>query len=296
MSTFENPFQKVRDVKNMIDHCENEETLQFMFSVGDDPANVVRLGTLRMRMHLGQYFYSSSILLMFGVLQRSCSNLVRMRTHLNPCFQSCMGSFSTPSFKLLSNFPAQRVFPSDNAARVISQLQSVSDVETRAELLSLIGPRILNKLSLPKLLESGADVEALQNLFSRLYGNVLCHRDHTDVMIIFDSDLPPNVIGLVSNLVTSGGDAEALADLLSLFEHSSSNMRFLRMVIKYGAERTALEKLFQFLTDFSDDAMFISWLLKSGLNAGSFEARFYVLYNIVQSRHDHNHFLNIFNP
>eukprot|EP00474_Spongospora_subterranea_P006077 CRZ06535.1 hypothetical protein [Spongospora subterranea] len=95
-------------------------------------------------------------------------------------------------------------------------------------------------------------------------------------MIIFDSDLPPNVIGLVSNLVTSGGDAEALADLLSLFEHSSSNMRFLRMVIKYGAERTALEKLFQFLTDFSDDAMFISWLLKSGLNAGSFEARFYV--------------------
>eukprot|EP00474_Spongospora_subterranea_P006088 CRZ06546.1 hypothetical protein [Spongospora subterranea] len=241
----------------MIDHCENEETLQFMFSVGDDPANVVRLGTLRMRMHLGQYFYSSSILLMFGVLQRSCSNLVRMRTHLNPCFQSCMGSFSTPSFKLLSNFPAQRVFPSDNAARVISQLQSVSDVETRAELLSLIGPRILNKLSLPKLLESGADVEALQNLFSRF-------------------DLPPNVIGLVSNLVTSGGDAEALADLLSLFEHSSSNMRFLRMVIKYGAERTALEKLFQFLTDFSDDAMFISWLLKSGLNAGSFEARFYV--------------------
>eukprot|EP00474_Spongospora_subterranea_P007933 CRZ08391.1 hypothetical protein [Spongospora subterranea] len=102
-----------------------------------------------------------------------------------------------------------------------------------------------------------------------------------------DLDLPQHVAHLGQKLVESGADAEALAELLSFFEHSSSNMRLVNLVLRHSYDVGALQNLFRFFNDFPNAARIVIRAINAGCHIGSAAPLLQDLYKTVHPRYDH---------
>eukprot|EP00474_Spongospora_subterranea_P007902 CRZ08360.1 hypothetical protein [Spongospora subterranea] len=254
MSIFKPPSDNAQKAKEVIDRYANMGSHEGLFSDLDLPQHVA---------HLGQKLVES------GADAEALQDLFSVFDHTSNVLRLAKSFLETGADgEALEGLCSLIVYPSENETNVKWVLKYLSRKELRQELISLISPsRTIPPF--PNSLKFGTDVKALKSRFFSIFR------------------LPRNFERHLSKLVESGADADALAALLSLFEHSSSKMRLVNLVLRHRSDDKHLQKLFRFFNDFPNAARIVIRAINAGCHIGSAAPLLQDLYKTVHPRYDH---------